>query len=63
MLKIGNVTAPNNVVLAPMAGVCNPAFRLISKEFGCGLVAGIYFALSAFVMSALLTLAMRRVRR
>ncbi|GAB2718880.1 tRNA dihydrouridine synthase DusB [Paenibacillus thermoaerophilus] len=38
MLKIGNVTAPNNVVLAPMAGVCNPAFRLIAKEFGCGLV-------------------------
>lgn len=38
MLKIGNVTAPNKVVLAPMAGVCNPAFRLIAKEFGCGLV-------------------------
>ncbi|SDE54671.1 putative TIM-barrel protein, nifR3 family [Paenibacillus sp. UNCCL117] len=38
MLTIGNVTAPNNVVLAPMAGVCNPAFRLIAKEFGCGLV-------------------------
>lgn len=38
MLKIGNVEAPNNVVLAPMAGVCNPAFRLIAKEFGCGLV-------------------------
>lgn len=38
MLKIGNVTAPNQVVLAPMAGVCNPAFRLIAKEFGCGLV-------------------------
>ncbi|MFH5186672.1 tRNA dihydrouridine synthase DusB [Paenibacillus sp. TAB 01] len=38
MLKIGNVEAPNQVVLAPMAGVCNPAFRLIAKEFGCGLV-------------------------
>lgn len=38
MLKIGNVTAKNNVVLAPMAGVCNPAFRLIAKEFGCGLI-------------------------
>ncbi|CAG7656406.1 tRNA dihydrouridine synthase DusB [Paenibacillus allorhizosphaerae] len=38
MLQIGNVTAPNKVVLAPMAGVCNPAFRLIAKEFGCGLV-------------------------
>ncbi|WP_438435278.1 tRNA dihydrouridine synthase DusB [Gorillibacterium sp. sgz500922] len=38
MLKIGNVAAPNNVVLAPMAGVCNPAFRLIAKDFGTGLV-------------------------
>lgn len=38
MLKIGNVEMNNNVVLAPMAGVCNPAFRLIAKEFGCGLV-------------------------
>ncbi len=28
----------NQVVLAPMAGVCNPAFRLIAKEFGAGLV-------------------------
>jgi len=38
VLKIGNVEIPNPVVLAPMAGVCNPAFRLIAKEFGCGLV-------------------------
>lgn len=38
MLKIGDVSVPNQVVLAPMAGVCNPAFRLIAKEFGCGLV-------------------------
>jgi|SRR5690625_2267506 len=38
MLKIGHITPDNNVVLAPMAGVCNPAFRLIAKEFGTGLV-------------------------
>ncbi|WP_128896570.1 tRNA dihydrouridine synthase DusB [Longirhabdus pacifica] len=38
MLKIGNIEMKNQVVLAPMAGVCNPAFRLIAKEFGCGLV-------------------------
>lgn len=37
-LKIGNIETKNNVVLAPMAGVCNPAFRLIAKEFGTGLV-------------------------
>lgn len=38
MLQIGNVKMKNRVVLAPMAGVCNPAFRLIAKEFGAGLV-------------------------
>jgi len=38
MLKIGNIEMKNKVVLAPMAGVCNPAFRLIAKEFGTGLV-------------------------
>ncbi|MBJ6361242.1 tRNA dihydrouridine synthase DusB [Paenibacillus sp. GCM10012307] len=38
MLKIGDIQMKNNVVLAPMAGVCNPAFRLIAKEFGTGLV-------------------------
>jgi nifR3 family TIM-barrel protein len=38
MLKIGPITMKNRVVLAPMAGVCNPAFRLIAKEFGTGLV-------------------------
>lgn len=38
MFKIGNITIPNRVVLAPMAGVCNAAFRLTVKEFGAGLV-------------------------
>lgn len=38
MLKIGNIELKNQVVLAPMAGVCNYAFRLTVKEFGAGLV-------------------------
>ncbi|MGA8942322.1 MAG: tRNA dihydrouridine synthase DusB [Thermoactinomyces sp.] len=38
MLKIGNLTLKNRVILAPMAGVSNAAFRLIAKEFGVGLV-------------------------
>ena len=38
MLKIGQVELENNVVLAPMAGVCNPSFRILAKEMGAGLV-------------------------
>lgn len=38
MFKIGNIELENNVVLAPMAGVCNSAFRKIIKEMGCPLV-------------------------
>jgi nifR3 family TIM-barrel protein len=38
MLKIGDIEMKNQVVLAPMAGICNAAFRLTVKEFGAGLV-------------------------
>jgi len=36
--QIGQVTIPNRVVVAPMAGVTNAAFRVICKEYGAGLV-------------------------
>ena len=36
--KIGNVEIDNKIVLAPMAGICNSAFRRICKEMGCGLI-------------------------
>ena len=38
MLKIGNVVIKNNVVMAPMAGISNSAYRTIIKEMGCGLI-------------------------
>lgn len=38
MFKIGNIEIENRIVLAPMAGVCNSAFRKIIKEMGCGLM-------------------------
>ncbi len=37
-MKIGNVSLENNVFLAPMAGVTDLVFRIICKEYGCGLV-------------------------
>ncbi|WP_249652550.1 tRNA-dihydrouridine synthase, partial [Lysinibacillus sp. D4A1_S13] len=38
MLKIANIEMKNPVVLGPMAGVCDSAFRLTVKELGAGLV-------------------------
>ena len=37
-IKIGNVELKNNLILAPMAGVTNEAFRCICMEKGAGLV-------------------------
>ncbi|MDO4465597.1 MAG: tRNA dihydrouridine synthase DusB [Bacillota bacterium] len=37
-LKIGDVVIENPVIVAPMAGVSNMAFRKIAKQFGAGMV-------------------------
>ncbi len=37
-MKIGNINLENNIVLAPMAGVTDKAFRNITKPFGVGLM-------------------------
>lgn len=36
--KIGNVKIDNQIVLAPMAGICDSSFRRIVKSMGCGLI-------------------------
>ena len=36
--KIKDITIPNRLVLAPMAGITNEAFRILCKEMGCGLL-------------------------
>lgn len=38
MFKIKNIILKNNIVLAPMAGISNSAYRTIIKEMGCGLI-------------------------
>ena len=37
-LQIGSVTLPNNLILAPMAGVTDLPFRRIVEKFNPGLV-------------------------
>ncbi len=37
-LEIGDVTIADPVILAPMAGVCNPPFRKLAKRLGAGMV-------------------------
>ena len=38
MFQIGNIKFKNNIVLAPMAGISNSAYRTIIKDQGCGLI-------------------------
>ena len=38
MFKIKDIEIKNKLVLAPMAGICNNAYRTIIKEMGCGLI-------------------------
>ena len=37
-LQIGNVKLENNILLAPMAGITDLAFRKVCKDFGASLV-------------------------
>ena len=37
-LKIGNVQLENNLILAPMAGITDLPFRIITEKFNPGLV-------------------------
>ncbi|HWP98137.1 MAG TPA: tRNA dihydrouridine synthase DusB [Syntrophomonadaceae bacterium] len=38
MLRIGSLEIANRVIAAPMAGLTDQAFRVIAREFGCGMV-------------------------
>lgn len=36
-MRIGNIQLKNNILLAPMAGVTDRAYRIVCREMGCGL--------------------------
>ena len=50
MFKIGDVTIDNPIVIAPLAGISNIAFRVIAKEFGAGLVCNEMVSDKAYTM-------------
>lgn len=37
MLKIGNVTVENGIIAAPLAGISNPVYRSLMRQYGAGL--------------------------
>jgi tRNA-dihydrouridine synthase B len=37
-MQIGKLKLDNPLIMAPMAGITNLAFRLVVKQFGCALV-------------------------
>src|ERR1700722_16896194 len=48
-LRIGTVTAPNRVILAPMSGVTDAPFRRLAERLGAGLVVSEMTASGALV--------------
>jgi tRNA-dihydrouridine synthase B len=50
MIKIGNITLPGNVLLAPMSGVTDLPFRRLVKKFGAPLVISEMIASRAMIM-------------
>ena len=61
MWKIRDVTIANPVVIAPMAGVSNPAFRSIAHQFGAGLIYSEMISDKAICYSNKKTMEMTRV--
>ena len=58
MLKIGNVTLDQPLILAPMAGITDQYFRLILKRIG-----GVGLVTMEFISSEGLTRGARRTER
>ena len=59
-LKLGTLAVDPAVVLAPMAGITNPAFRTLCREFGAGLYVCEMITTRALVERSVKTLQMVR---
>lgn len=59
--KIREIEIKNRFILAPMAGICNEAFRLICKEMGAGLVVAEMVSDKAITFKNNKTLSMTKV--
>ena len=59
-LKIGNLTIPNNLVLAPMAGVTDGSFRLLCSRLGAGFTVSELASARAITMKSRQTIDMVR---
>jgi tRNA-dihydrouridine synthase B len=62
-MKIGNIEIKGKVVLAPMAGICNEAFREICKENGADLIYSEMVSDKAIVFQNPKTLKMTQVSK
>ncbi|MDF9824947.1 nifR3 family TIM-barrel protein [Breznakia sp. PF5-3] len=61
MWKINDVEIKNKIVIAPMAGISNAAFRSICKEFGAGLICSEMVSDKALYYDNIKTLKMTQV--
>lgn len=61
MWKIRDVEIPNKIVIAPMAGISNSAFRSICKKFGAGLICAEMVSDKALYYDNVKTLSMTQV--
>ncbi len=60
-LRIGGVTIPNNLILAPMAGVTDGPFRIICSTLGAGLTVSELVSAKALCMGSSQSLDMIRI--
>jgi len=60
-LHIGPVVAPNNLLLAPLAGITSLPFRRMAKRFGAGVVVSEMLSANATVQGSIKTHAMAAI--